>query len=177
MNPGLLTAGANAPAEFNAIIEIPSQSGPVKYEVDKATGTLLVDRFMTTAMYYPCNYGYIPQTLSEDGDPADVLVITPYPLIGGAMITCRPVGILRMTDESGKDAKILAVPGDKISVEYRHIKETTDVSPTLLHTIEHFFTHYKDLEPNKWVKIEGWGNAAEAREEIKRSLKRYETQD
>jgi inorganic pyrophosphatase len=161
-----IPAGKNIPDEINVIIEIPANSEPVKYEVDKDTGALMVDRFMATAMFYPCNYGYIPNTLSEDGDPLDVLVPTPYPLINGAVIKCRPVGVLKMEDESGIDAKLIAVPVDKLSVLYRDIKEATDLSPLLLQQIEHFFEHYKDLEKGKWVKVQGWADAAEAKAEI-----------
>ncbi|MFB1001809.1 MAG: inorganic diphosphatase [Pseudomonadales bacterium] len=161
-----IPAGKNLPDEINVIIEIPANSDPVKYEVDKDTGALMVDRFMATAMFYPCNYGYIPNTLSEDGDPLDVLVPTPYPLINGAVIKCRPVGVLKMEDESGIDAKLIAVPVDKLSVIYRDVKEATDLSPLLLQQIEHFFEHYKDLEKGKWVKVQGWADAAEAKAEI-----------
>lgn len=161
-----IPAGKNLPDEINVIIEIPANSDPVKYEVDKDTGALMVDRFMATAMFYPCNYGYIPNTLSEDGDPLDVLVPTPYPLINGAVIKCRPVGVLKMEDESGIDAKLIAVPVDKLSVIYRNIKEATDLPELLLNQIEHFFEHYKDLEKGKWVKVQGWADAAEAKAEI-----------
>ncbi len=165
-----IPAGSNLPDEINVIIEIPANSEPVKYEVDKDTGALLVDRFMATAMFYPCNYGYIPNTLSEDGDPLDVLVPTPYPLINGAVIKCRPVGVLKMEDESGIDAKLIAVPVDKLSVIYRDVKEASDLSPLLLQQIEHFFEHYKDLEKGKWVKIQGWADAAEAKAEIVKAV-------
>ena len=160
------------PDEINVIIEIPAGSGPVKYEVDKATGALTVDRFMATAMHYPANYGYIPQTLSEDGDPADVLVLAPVPLIHGAVIACRPIGLLKMTDESGVDGKILAVPIDKLSQQYRHIKTTDDVDSQTLATIAHFFEHYKDLEAGKWVKIDGWYDCTQAKQEILASVER-----
>ncbi len=139
-----IPAGKNIPDEINVIIEIPANSDPVKYEVDKDTGALMVDRFMATAMFYPCNYGYIPNTLSEDGDPLDVLVPTPYPLINGAVIKCRPVGVLKMEDESGIDAKLIAVPVDKLSVIYREVQQATDLPALLLQQIEHFFEHYKD---------------------------------
>ena len=165
-----IPAGKNLPDEINVIIEIPANSDPVKYEVDKDTGALLVDRFMATAMFYPCNYGYIPNTLSEDGDPLDVLVPTPYPLINGAVIKCRPVGVLKMEDESGIDAKLIAVPVDKLSVIYRDVKEATDLPALLLQQIEHFFEHYKDLEKGKWVKVQGWADAAEARAEITKAV-------
>lgn len=169
-----VTAGTSVPDEINVIIEIPSHSDPVKYEVDKETGAMFVDRFMNTAMFYPCNYGYIPHTLSDDGDPADVLVVTPSPLISGSVICCRPVGMLNMTDEAGVDAKILAVPIHKLSVSHRGINEHTDLSPLLLDQISHFFEHYKDLEANKWVKIEGWLGSKEAKAEILVSIKRYD---
>ncbi|MEE8379989.1 MAG: inorganic diphosphatase, partial [Gammaproteobacteria bacterium] len=158
--------GADVPNDINVIIEIPSHSDPVKYEVDKETGAMFVDRFMNTAMFYPCNYGYIPHTLSDDGDAADVLVVTPTPLISGSVIRCRPVGMLQMTDESGIDAKILAVPVDKLAVQYRGVKKLADMAPLLLEQIAHFFEHYKDLENNKWVKIDGWVDIDEAKEEI-----------
>lgn len=162
------------PGAVNAIIEIPSHSDPVKYEVDKATGAMFVDRFMNTAMHYPCNYGYIPHTLSEDGDPVDVLVVTPIPLISGSVIVCRPVGVLMMTDEAGPDAKLLAVPTDKLCKSYSAIREIGDMPDTLLNQIAHFFQHYKDLEENKWVKVEGWENAEAAHREILDSIRRYQ---
>lgn len=168
-----VSPGQDAPEHINVVIEIPAYSEPVKYEVDKETGTMFVDRFMSTAMYYPCNYGYIPQTLSEDGDPADVLVVTPAPLLPGVVIKCRPVGVLKMTDEAGGDAKLLAVPADKLSTHYRHIKNYQELPPHLLATISHFFEHYKDLEPNKWVKVEGWAGPEEAKKEIMASIERY----
>ncbi len=168
------SGGKNVPDEINVIIEIPSHSDPVKYEVDKETGAMFVDRFMSTAMYYPCNYGYIPNTLSDDGDPADVLVVTPVPLISGSVIQCRPIGVLKMTDEAGCDAKLLAVPLTKLCSLYEDAKEPTDMPQQLLAQIAHFFEHYKDLEANKWVKLEGWGGLAEAKEEIISSIKRFE---
>ncbi|AWL10769.1 Inorganic diphosphatase [Saliniradius amylolyticus] len=166
-------AGDKLPEEVNVIIEIPAHADPVKYEVDKDSGALFVDRFMATCMHYPTNYGYVPHTLSEDGDPVDVLVPTPFPLLPGSVIACRPVGVLKMTDESGTDAKVLAVPKDKLSTVYRGIKDINDLSELLRHQIEHFFEHYKDLEPNKWVKIDGWADAAAAKKEIESSVKRY----
>lgn len=169
----LVTAGDNAPDEINVIIEIPANSEPVKYEVDKATGAMRVDRFMATSMRYPCDYGYIPQTLSEDGDPVDVLVISPLPLIPSSVICVRPIGMLNMTDEAGKDMKILAVPIDKLTTMYQHIKHHTDLPDIILKRIAHFFQHYKDLEPNKWVKIEGWLDAKAAKHEIVASIQRY----
>lgn len=165
--------GKNVPEEINVVIEIPARSEPVKYEVDKETGILFVDRFMATAMYYPANYGYIPQTLSEDGDPVDVLVLTEVPLLSGSVIRARPIGMLQMEDESGIDAKILAVPIDKLSKLYKNVQAHTDISPNILATIEHFFAHYKDLEEGKWVKIKGWVGSAEAKKEIMNSVARY----
>jgi inorganic pyrophosphatase len=153
MNLDRVTSGKNVPEDINVIIEIPSHSDPVKYEVDKETGALFVDRFMNTAMFYPCNYGYVPHTLSDDGDPVDVLVISPYALISGSVVQCRPVGMLKMTDESGEDAKVLAVPHDKM---YDDVQDIGDVSNRLLEQLAHFFEHYKDLEKNKWVKVDGW---------------------
>lgn len=165
--------GNNIPNEVNVIIEIPSHSDPVKYEVDKDTGAMFVDRFMGTAMHYPCNYGYIPGTLSEDGDPADVLVVTPVPVISGSVVQVRPLGMLQMTDEAGEDSKILAVPIDKLTNMYSHINTSRDLPKILLDSIAHFFDHYKDLEPGKWVKINGWVDAEEAKKEIMSSIERY----
>jgi len=175
MNLDRVSTGADVPNDINVIIEIPSHSDPVKYEVDKETGAMFVDRFMNTAMYYPCNYGYVPHTLSEDGDPADVLVVTPNPLISGSVIRCRPVGLLKMTDESGADAKILAVPIDKLCVSYRNVKDLDDLPRLLLDQISHFFEHYKDLENNKWVKVDGWFGLDEAKKEIMSSLERFQS--
>lgn len=173
MNLDRVSSGADVPNDINVIIEIPSHSDPVKYEVDKETGAMFVDRFMNTAMFYPCNYGYVPHTLSDDGDATDVLVVTPTPLISGSVIRCRPVGMLQMTDESGIDAKILAVPVDKLAVQYRGVKTLDDMEPLLLEQIAHFFQHYKDLENNKWVKIDGWVGIDEAKAEILASVERY----
>ena len=173
MNLDRVTSGKDVPHDINVIIEIPSHSDPVKYEVDKETGAMFVDRFMNTAMHYPCNYGYIPHTLSEDGDPVDVLVVTPVPLISGSVIRCRPIGMLRMTDEAGPDAKLLAVPIDKLCTLYRHVQAADDMPPQLIAQIAHFFQHYKDLEPNKWVKVEGWEDSDAARAEIVAGIERY----
>ena len=168
-----VSSGKNVPNDINVIIEIPSHSDPVKYEVDKETGAMFVDRFMGTAMHYPCNYGYVPQTLSEDGDPVDVLVVTPIPVISGSVIRVRPLGMLCMTDEAGKDSKIIAVPIDKLSSLYTHMNTARDLPKALLDSIAHFFDHYKDLEPGKWVKIDGWVDAEEAKQEIIDSIQRY----
>ena len=164
--------GENCPDEINVIIEIPAFSEPVKYEFDKDTHLLVVDRFMGTAMQYPANYGFVPDTLSEDGDPVDVLVVTPFPLRHGAVIRSRPIGVLNMSDESGIDAKIIAVPVDKLTPLYTHVKEATDLPELLLKQISHFFEHYKDLEKGKWVKIEGWADAKAAKAEINASIER-----
>ncbi|GGD61508.1 inorganic diphosphatase [Lacimicrobium alkaliphilum] len=166
-------SGSNLPEEINVIIEIPAHSDPVKYEVDKDSGAIFVDRFMSSCMHYPTNYGYVPHTLSDDGDPVDVLVMTPFALLPGCVIRCRPVGVLKMTDEAGEDAKVLAVPADKLSTIYRGISEIDQVDELLKKQIEHFFAHYKDLEPNKWVKIQGWEDSTAAKKEITDSVKRY----
>lgn len=174
MSLNSVPAGKNLPNEINVIIEIPANSPPVKYEVDKDSAAVFVDRFMTTAMFYPCNYGYVPQTLSDDGDPVDVLVVTPIPLISGSVIRCRPVGVLNMSDESGEDAKIIAVPVSKLTKQYDDVKTYQDLPDILVKSIEHFFAHYKDLEPNKWVKIEGWNGVEAAHAEITASVSRYQ---
>lgn len=173
MNLDRVGPGKDVPNDINVIIEIPSHSDPVKYEVDKDTGAMFVDRFMGTAMHYPCNYGYVPHTLSEDGDPVDVLVVSPVPLISGSVIRVRPVGVLKMTDESGPDAKILAVPVDKLTNLYRNAQGIDDMSQPLLDQIAHFFEHYKDLESGKWVKIDGWFGIEDAKSEILSSIERY----
>ena len=165
--------GNNVPDDINVIIEIPSHSDPVKYEVDKETGAMFVDRFMGTAMHYPCNYGYIPQTLSEDGDPADVLVVTPIPVISGSVIRVRPLGMLLMTDEAGRDSKIIGVPVDKLTSLYSGMNSVHDLPESLLDSIAHFFDHYKDLEAGKWVKIDGWVDTEDAKCEILDSIERY----
>jgi len=173
MNIDRVGPGSNVPEEINVVIEIPAHSDPVKYELDKDTGAMFVDRFMSTSMFYPCNYGYVPQTLSEDGDPVDVLVITPVPLNSGSVIQCRPVAMLKMTDEAGVDAKILAVPLDHMTTLYSKYQSPEDIPQVLLSSIAHFFQHYKDLEENKWVEIQGWTDAPAAKEEIKNSIKRF----
>ena len=169
-----LPAGQHIPDDFNVVIEIPSQSSPIKYEVDKESGMVMVDRFLGTAMFYPGEYGFIPHTLSEDGDPVDVLVISPYSLIPGIVVCCRAIGMLRMTDESGKDTKILAVPVDKLTLRYQHIQNLQDLGADLLESISHFFTHYKDLEKGKWAKVEGWEEVEAAKKEILAGVKRYQ---
>jgi len=154
------------PNDFNVIIEIPMNSDPVKYEVDKDSGAIFVDRFMGTAMHYPCNYGYVPQTIADDGDPCDVLVITPFPLPSGVVVRCRALGVLKMTDDGGGDAKVIAVPVEKVLPMYKKIQSLDDVEELRLKQIQHFFEHYKDLEPGKWVKIEGWAGIEEAKAEL-----------
>ncbi|MDX1692226.1 MAG: inorganic diphosphatase [Ketobacteraceae bacterium] len=173
MNFDNVPAGKNVPDDIFVVIEIPANSDPIKYEIDKDSHALFVDRFMATPMFYPANYGYIPNTLGEDCDPLDVLVVTPYPLQPGCVIRSRPVGVLHMSDESGKDAKLLAVPHDKLTGLYSHIKNAQDLPALLIAQIEHFFENYKDLEQGKWVKIEGWGDVEEARNEIKKAVDAY----
>jgi len=173
MSLNKVSSGRNLPDDFNVIIEIPAHGEPIKYEVDKESGTMFVDRFMSTAMHYPCNYGYIPHTLSEDGDPVDVLVITPIPLITGVVVRCRPIGMLRMDDEAGGDNKLLAVPIDKILSIYSGWKTPEDLNPLRLKTIQHFFEHYKDLEVGKWVKVLGWEGPDAAREEVVTGMKNW----
>jgi inorganic pyrophosphatase len=166
-------AGREVPHDCNVIIEIPMHADPIKYEVDKDTGAVFVDRFMSTAMHYPCNYGYIPQTLSDDGDPCDVLVLSPVPLITGVVVRCRPIGMLKLDDEAGGDAKILAVPIDKLSSLYRQVKSPRDLPEITTRQIAHFFEHYKDLEPGKWVRVGNWVEAEDARAEILSSVERF----
>ncbi len=169
-------AGNNIPNEFNVIIEIPLNSDPVKYEIDKHSGALFVDRFMMTAMHYPANYGYVPQTIAHDGDPVDVLVHAPFPLLPGVVVRCRALGALRMEDEAGGDAKILAVPTDDICPYFTYWKTIADVPEIRLKQIQHFFEHYKDLEEGKWVKVLGWAGIDVAHAEIIDSIKRHEAE-
>lgn len=173
MNLDSIPAGKDLPNDINVIIEIPLNGEPIKYEVDKDSGALFVDRILGTAMHYPCNYGYVPHTLCGDGDPVDVMVLTRYGLAPGSVIRCRPVGVLKMSDESGEDAKILAVPVEKITQFHNNVKSIEDIPEIMLKRIAHFFEHYKDLEAGKWVKIEGWENADAARAEILESVERY----
>jgi inorganic pyrophosphatase len=172
-----VSAGRDLPNDFNVIIEIPMNADPIKYEVDKESGAIFVDRFMGTAMHYPCNYGYVPNTLSDDGDPVDVLVITPFPLIPGVVVRCRPIGVLKMTDESGEDAKVLAVPVDKVLSIYSHWQKPEDLNELRLRQIQHFFEHYKDLEKGKWVKIDGWYGPEEAKQEILNGVASYKKEN
>lgn len=173
MNLDRVGPGKDVPNDINVIIEIPAHSDPVKYEVDKETGAMFVDRFMGTAMHYPCNYGYIPNTLSDDGDPVDVMVVTPHPLISGSVVRCRPVAVLKMTDESGDDAKVLAVPVTKLCSSYAKVQGPEDMPKLLLDQIAHFFEHYKDLDEGKWVRVEGWAGVDAAKEEILSSVKMF----
>jgi inorganic pyrophosphatase len=173
MNLDRVDAGRDLGNDFNVIIEIPMNADPIKYEIDKETGALFVDRFVSTSMHYPCNYGYVPKTLSDDGDPVDVLVITPFALMPGVVVRCRPIGLLKMSDEAGGDTKLLAVPIDKLTPLYRAIETVRDLPELTVTQITHFFAHYKDLEPGKWVKIEGWGSPEEAKRELREGAKRY----
>lgn len=175
MNLDRVTSGRDVPNDFNVVIEIPMNGDPIKYELDKETGALFVDRFMSTAMHYPCNYGYIPHTLSGDGDPVDVLVVTPYPLIPGVVVRCRPLGMLKMTDEAGDDEKLLAVPVDRLISIYREVQTPRDLPALVQNQIAHFFAHYKDLEPGKWVKVEGWVGPEEAKAAILDGVKRFKS--
>jgi inorganic pyrophosphatase len=169
-----VSPGKNLPDTFNVVIEIPMNSDPIKYEVDKESGAIFVDRFMTTAMHYPTNYGYVPQTLSGDGDPVDVLVITPYPLHPGVVVPCRPLGILMMEDEAGVDGKVIAVPTSKILPMYDHWKTIDDVNAMRRNAIAHFFEHYKDLEKGKWVKVLGWEGIDAAKKEVSDGAEAYQ---
>ncbi len=173
MGLNLVPAGRDLPNDFNVVIEIPMNADPIKYEVDKESGAIFVDRFMGTAMHYPCNYGYVPHTIADDGDPVDVLVITPFPLLAGVVVRCRPIGVLKMQDESGGDAKVLAVPVDKVLPIYTHWQKPADMNVLRLQQIQHFFEHYKDLEPGKWVKVEGWFGPDDARTEILAGVDNY----
>jgi inorganic pyrophosphatase len=169
----LLPIGKNPPEEVNVVVEVPVGGEPIKYEIHKASGALMVDRFLYTAMRYPGNYGFIPHTLSDDGDPCDVVIANQRGLLPGSVIAVRPVGVLKMQDEAGGDEKIVAVPAPKLSRRYEHVHEYTDLPEITRQQIQHFFEHYKDLEPGKWVKITGWGDAAEAKRLINVGIARY----
>ena len=158
-----ISVGRNPPDDINVIIEVALGGEPIKYEMDKEAGTLVVDRFLYTPMRYPGNYGFVPHTLSDDGDPIDVLVANTRPIIPGAVINVRPVGVLKMADDGGEDEKIIAVPSSKLTQRYINIHNYTDLPSITLEQIQHFFEHYKDLEPGKWVKVQGWGDATEAK--------------
>jgi len=170
-----IAIGKNPPEDVNVIIEVPVGGQPIKYEMDKEAGTLVVDRFLYTPMHYPGNYGFVPHTLSEDGDPIDVLVCNTRPLMPGCVINVRPIGVLVMEDDGGKDEKIIAVPVPKLTRRYENVFDHTDLPEITLKQIEHFFEHYKDLEPGKWVKIGGWRDAAAAREMIVEAIERAKT--
>ncbi len=172
MNYDAISIGKNPPEEVNVVIEVPIGGEPIKYELDKAAGALVVDRFLYTPMRYPGNYGFIPHTLSEDGDPCDVLVANTRPILAGAIIAVRPIGVLRMRDEAGGDEKIVAVPTSKLTKRYDRVKNYTDMPEITIKQIEHFFSHYKDLEPGKWVEFDGWGDAETARRLILEAIAR-----
>jgi inorganic pyrophosphatase len=169
-----IPAGKDLPDDIYVVVEIPANHAPIKYEVDKDADCIMVDRFMATPMFYPANYGYINNTLSDDGDALDVLVVTPYPVIPGSVVRARPVGILNMSDEAGQDAKLLAVPHDKLTTLYQQVHEYSDLPSLLIQQIEHFFENYKDLEAGKWVNVDGWAGAAAAKAEIVKSVAAYE---
>ncbi len=168
-----IPAGKNLPEDINVVIEIPANADPVKYEIDKDMDALVVDRFMATPMFYPANYGYIPQTLGDDGDPLDVLVVTPYPVVPGSVIRCRAIGMLNMSDENGQDEKLIAVPHDKLTSIYKNIKDIKELPELLRQQIQHFFENYKDLEPGKWVKVDGWEGTEAAHQAIVKSAANY----
>lgn len=165
-----LTVGANPPYDVNVVIEVPMCADPIKYEIDKDSNALIVDRFMQTSMSYPCNYGFIPHTLSEDGDPLDVLLHCPFPLLPNSVVNARPIGVLIMEDEAGMDEKLLAIPGRKLTNEYDKVNSVNDLPPIILKKISHFFEHYKDLEAEKWVRIIGWRDDAVARQIVREAL-------
>ncbi len=167
-----ISPGKDLPNQVNVIIEVPMNSDPVKYEMDKDSGAIFVDRFLATPMYYPCNYGFIPGTLSDDGDPADVLVISDFPIVPGAVIAAKPIGVLIMEDEKGMDEKILAVPAKKLNSQYENIENYKELPESLLNKISHFFERYKDLEKGKWVKIKGFEDAAKAKQLINEAYQR-----
>ena len=167
-----IAIGKDVPNDFNVVIEISANAPGIKYELDKDSGAVFVDRFIATPMHYPCNYGFIPSTLSEDGDPVDVLVVSPYPLPPGVVVRCRTLGMLAMEDEAGEDAKLVAVPVQKLTSNYDKIHTIEDLPEILIKQITHFFEHYKDLEPGKWVKVKGWKDAAAAKAEITSGVER-----
>ena len=172
MNLDAIVVGTDPPDNVNVVIEVPIGGEPIKYEMDKAAGALVVDRFLYTPMRYPGNYGFVPHTLSDDGDPIDVLVANTRPIMPGAIVNVRPVGVLQMLDEAGTDEKIIAVPSPNLTQRYVGIQNYADLPPITLEQIQHFFGHYKDLEPGKWVKVQGWGDAAAARLLITEAVER-----
>jgi inorganic pyrophosphatase len=167
-----IAIGKNPPYDVNVVVEVPLGGEPIKYEMDKESGTLVVDRFLYTPMRYPGNYGFVPHTLSDDGDPIDVLIANTRPIIPGAIINVKPIGVLRMEDDGGGDEKIIAVPSPKLTQRYAKVENYSDLPEITWQQIEHFFLHYKDLEPGKWVKLLGWGDAAEARKLIVEAIER-----
>lgn len=173
MDVSKITPGRNPPDEIHVVVEIPQGGVPIKYELDKVSGALFVNRFLHTAMYYPANYGFIPNTLSEDGDPCDAMVLSQVAVAPGAVIRCRPVGALLMEDEHGADEKILAVPVDELNPYFDSVKELADMPPIVRDQIDHFFRHYKELEKGKWVKVNGWVDRAAARELINQAIARW----
>lgn len=176
MNYLNIPAGKDAPEDIYVVVEIPANSDPIKYEMDEDTNAIMVDRFVATPMFYPANYGFIPNTLADDGDALDVLVITPYPVMPSSVVRCRPIGMLNMTDEAGVDVKLIAVPHSKLTAVYDDVKSCDDLPPLLVKQIEHFFENYKALEPGKWVKIDGWSGADEARAAIVKSIETFDQQ-
>ena len=168
-----IKVGLNPPEDVNVIVEVPIGGEPIKYEMDKAAGTLVVDRFLHTPMRYPGNYGFVPHTLSEDGDPIDVLVANTRPIVPGAVINVRPIGVLKMVDDAGGDEKILAVPVPKLTKRYEHVFNYTDLPPITIEQVQHFFEHYKDLEPGKWVKVLGWEGPESAKQEVLQGIENY----
>ena len=173
MNLNAISAGKNPPEDVNVVIEVPIGGDPIKYEMDKDSGALFVDRYLYTPMRYPGNYGFVPHTLSDDGDPIDVLIASTRAIAPGAVVNCRPIGVLVMSDEAGQDEKILAVPSTKLTRRYENVHSYRDLPEITLKQIEHFFEHYKDLESNKWVKIDRWGDTAEAQKMIQEAVDRY----
>ncbi len=173
MNIDKISVGLNPPHDINVVVEVSLLSPPVKYELDKESGALVVDRFLHTAMHYPCNYGFVPHTLSEDGDPVDVLLMARLPVIPGAIVRAKPVGVLRMEDEKGMDEKLLCVPHEALKSYYSTVNDINDIAELDLQRLEHFFAHYKDLEKGKWVKIIGWGDCAEAKQVLEEAIERY----
>ncbi|MBP6562833.1 MAG: inorganic diphosphatase [Neisseriaceae bacterium] len=173
MNINAIKPGNSMPDDFNVVIEISANAAPIKYEFDKDSGALMVDRFMGTSMMYPANYGFVPNTLSGDGDPCDVLVVTPFPLPPGVLIRCRALGVLKMEDDGGVDAKIVAVPVEKLCTMYKDIQKLEDLPQLLRDQMVHFFEHYKDLEKGKWVKIQGWAGMDEAKLELENGVKNF----
>ena len=173
MNINEIACGNNPPEDVNVIVEVPIGGEPIKYEIDKNSGALMVDRFLYTPMRYPGNYGFVPHTLSDDGDPIDVLVCNTRPIVPGAVMNCRPIGVLVMEDDGGQDEKIIAVPAESISRRYVTVQESADLPEITRYQIQHFFEHYKDLEPDKWVRIEGWGDSVAARKMIEQAIERY----